>query len=281
MPDPKEQHLPPFRAHAIISNPITYGHIHVAEKLGVPLHIMFPQPWVPTEAFAHPLSNMPYNGKSSEDNFKSYQLVDLGMWQLTEGMVNQFRLEVLLLHKIQKSSMSMLLDQKIPHSFMWSKHVVPRPDDWDMEIFDVVGTVLDEAPHEAYEPPSDLTAFLAAGEAPLFVGFGSMILPDPPATTRMILEAATKLNCRIVIQSCWSDMILDDNDNTAVIPANVYFLGDCPHDWLFPRMAAVVHHGGSGTTAAGLLAGKPTFIVPYFGDQPFWGWAVAKAKVRA
>ncbi|RLN88200.1 hypothetical protein BBJ28_00022961, partial [Nothophytophthora sp. Chile5] len=78
----------PFRAQAIISNPVTYGHIHVAEKLGVPLHIMFPQPWVPTVVFPHPLSNLPYQDKPQRRNYLSYKLVDLLMWEGTERLVN-------------------------------------------------------------------------------------------------------------------------------------------------------------------------------------------------
>jgi len=85
---------------------------------------------------------------------------------------------------------------------------------------------------------------------------------------------STRAGVRVLIQSSWSDMAsgLD-------IPDNVFFLGECPHDWLLPRVAAVVHHGGAGTTAGGLLAGKPTFVVPFFGDQPFWGRAVVSAGV--
>ncbi|KAJ8566661.1 hypothetical protein ON010_g6460 [Phytophthora cinnamomi] len=90
----------------------------------------------------------------------------------------------------------------------------------------------------------------------------------------MIVEAAKQANARVLIQSSWSDMAGD-----LVIPDNIFFLGNCPHDWLMPRVSAVVHHGGAGTTAAGLLAGKPTFIVPFFGDQHFWGWAVSRAGV--
>ncbi|CAK4089292.1 unnamed protein product [Aphanomyces euteiches] len=96
--------LPPFRAQAIISNPVTYGHVHVAEKLGVPLHIMFPQPWVPTQEFPHPLSNLPYKGKSEKRNATSYHVVDALMWAGTEGLVNSFRQEVLGLSKIRKGA---------------------------------------------------------------------------------------------------------------------------------------------------------------------------------
>ncbi|CAK4695883.1 unnamed protein product, partial [Aphanomyces euteiches] len=271
--------LPPFRAQAIISNPVTYGHVHVAEKLGVPLHIMFPQPWVPTQEFPHPLSNLPYKGKREKRNATSYHVVDALMWADTEGLVNSFRQEVLGLSKIRKGDggRSMLLDWKIPHSFMWSEHLVPCPPDWDPQLYDVIRTVTESVNStSSYTPSDDFAAFLASGPAPIFVGFGSMVIPHPAKTTQTIIDAAMEAQVRVVLQSSWSDMT---NGGTIKIPNNVFLLGNCPHDWLFPRMAAVVHHGGAGTTAAGLLAGKPTFIVPFFGDQPFWGWAVENAKV--
>ncbi|RLN88486.1 hypothetical protein BBJ28_00021217, partial [Nothophytophthora sp. Chile5] len=268
----------PFRAHAIISNPVTYGHIHVAEKLGVPLHIMFPQPWVPTAAFPHPLSGLAYTDKPQKRNRLSYKLVDFVMWQGTAAMVNAFRTDVLKLRKIRTGDggRDLLLTSRIPHSFLWTPELVPKPADWS-DLYDVVGTVtLSETASEAdYSPSPELGAFLGTDAGPIFVGFGSMVLPDASATTRMIIEAATLARTRVLIQSNWSNMA----EEGLAIPANVFFVGNCPHSWLLPRVCAVVHHGGAGTTAAGLLAGKPAFIVPFFGDQHFWGRAVAKAGV--
>ncbi|KAG2526793.1 hypothetical protein JM18_004205 [Phytophthora kernoviae] len=266
---------PPFRAQAIIANPVSYGHIHVAERLGVPLHIMFPQPWVPTMAFPHPLSNLPYTGKWQKRNYLSYKIVDLIMWQGTEGLINEFRTEVLKLRKIRSGDFGpeLLLNLEIPHSFMWSPKLVSKPADWG-DLYDIIGTVTLKEAASVYSPSPELEAFLGNDGGPIFVGFGSMILADPLTTTKMIIEAAKQANVRVLIQSSWSDMAGDLD-----IPSNVFFLGNCPHDWLMPRVSAVVHHGGAGTTAAGLLAGKPTFIVPFFGDQPFWGQAVMSARV--
>ncbi|KAG3004568.1 hypothetical protein PC120_g18468 [Phytophthora cactorum] len=257
----------PFRAQAIIANPVSYGHIHVAERLGVPLHIMFPQTWVPTTAFPHPLFNMPYTGKPKKVNYMTYKLVDLLMWQGTEVMVNAFRTDVLDLRKIWKGDggRDILLDLAIPHAFMWSPHLVPKPKDWG-KIYDVIGTVTLEGPGTSYTPTPELEAFLGYGGGPIFVGFGSMVLQDPKGVTKMIIEAAEQAQVRVLIQSSWNDMAGDID-----VPDNIFFLGSCPHDWLMPRVSAVIHHGEAGTTAAGLVAGKPTFIVPFFGDQPFWG----------
>nr|KAE8924278.1 Sterol 3-beta-glucosyltransferase [Phytophthora fragariae] len=266
----------PFQAQAIIANPVSYGHIHVAERLGVPLHIMFPQPWVPTRAFPHPLANMPYTDELKKTNYLSYKMVDLLMWQGTEGLINEFRTKVLKLRKIRNGDggRDLLLDLHIPHAFMWSPELVPKPADWG-DLYDVIGTVtLNSGPSSSYTASPELEAFLGRDNGPIFVGFGSMVLADPEATTKMIVQAAQQADVRVLIQSSWSDMAGDLD-----IPDNVFFIGNCPHDWLMPRVCAVVHHGGAGTTAAGLLAGKPTFIVPFFGDQPFWGHAVVKAGV--
>ncbi|KAI9991152.1 hypothetical protein PInf_018784 [Phytophthora infestans] len=266
----------PFQAQAIIANPVSYGHIHVAERLGVPLHIMFPQPWVPTMAFPHPLANMPYTDELRKTNYMSYKMVDLLMWQGTEGLINEFRTKVLKLRKIRNGDggRDLLLNLQIPHAFMWSPELVAKPADWG-NLYDIIGTVtLSGRPNCVYTPSPELEMFLGRDGGPIFVGFGSMVLADPLATTKMIIEAAQQAGVRVLIQSSWSDMA-----GNLDIPDNVFFIGNCPHDWLMPRVCAVVHHGGAGTTAAGLLAGKPTFIVPFFGDQPFWGHAVVKAGV--
>ncbi|CAH0475270.1 unnamed protein product [Peronospora belbahrii] len=243
----------PFQAQAIISNPVTYGHIHVAERLGVPLHIMFPQPWVPTTAFPHPLSNMPYTGKPKKVNYMSYKMVDLLMWQATEGMINAFRRDRLQLRKIRKGDggRDILLDLAVPHAFMWSPHLVPKPNDWG-KIYDITGTVLLEGSDSTYTPTPELEAFLGQDAGPIFVGFGSMVIQDPVGVTKMIIEAATRAEVRVLIQSSWSDMA-----GNLTIPDNIFFL-------------AVVLTTGFFRVCQRLCT---------MAGQPFWGRAVFDAGV--
>lgn len=190
---------------------------------------------------------------------------------------NDFQANVLGQRKIRTGDggRDILLDLCFQQAFVWGPALVPKPEDWG-RIYDVIGTVtLKEA--SCYEPSPALQAFLGNDNdgGPIFVGFGSMIIDNPVKITRMIIEASQKAgNVRVLIQFSWSDMA-----DGMQVPANITFLGNCPHDWLMPRDCAVAHHGGAGTTAAGLLAGKPTFIIPFFGDQPFWGRAVATAGV--
>ena len=137
-------------------------------------------------------------------------------------------------------------------------------------LADVCGFFFRESP--VYEPPSDLAIWLEKGSTPIYVGFGSIVIDDPKALTEAILQAVELTKTRAFISRGWSKLGegLEANDN-------IFFLDDCPHEWLFSCVSAVVHHGGAVTTACGLLNGTPTLIVPFFGDQPFWGHMVATA----
>ncbi len=149
----------------------------------------------------------------------------------------------------------------------FSRHVLPPPPDWGSRCH-VTGYWFLDPPGE-WAPPADLAAFLAAGPPPVYIGFGSMGNRDPQATTAIALKALALSGQRGVLASGWGGLSAD------ALPENVFMLKAAPHAWLFPRMAAVVHHGGAGTTAAGLRAGVPAIIVPFFGDQSFWGRRVA------
>jgi UDP:flavonoid glycosyltransferase YjiC (YdhE family) len=151
-----------------------------------------------------------------------------------------------------------------------SRHIFLRPADWS-DHWQVTGFLFDDDPD--WSPPQEVTDFLEAGEAPVYIGFGSMPDSKPQATTRMILEAVKKAGKRAIILTGWAGLGADD------VPENIYFLKYAPHSWLFPRMAAVIHHGGSGTTASGMRAGVPTCVVPHQGDQGFWGRTVKKFAV--
>ena len=143
-----------------------------------------------------------------------------------------------------------------------SPSVLPRPADWDATIHLTGYWFLNEG--AGWTPDPALSAFLAAGEPPVYVGFGSMTNQDPQALAQTILAAAAKAKVRLVLASGWAGV------ETAASDA-VHPLAAAPHDALFPLVSAVVHHGGAGTTAAGLRAGRPTLICPHAVDQPFWG----------
>ncbi|XP_058188717.1 sterol 3-beta-glucosyltransferase UGT80B1 [Rhododendron vialii] len=250
----------PFRAQAIIANPPAYGHAHVAEALGVPIHIFFTMPWTPTYEFSHPLARVP----QSAGYWLSYIVVDLLVWWSIRGYINDFRRRKLKLDPIAYFSLYSGSISHLPTAYMWSPQLVPKPSDWGPQV-DVVGYCFLNTGSK-YQPPTKFARWIQQGPQPIYIGFGSMPLEDPKKTTDIIVEALENTGQRGIIGRGWGDL-----GTLLKIPDSVFALEDCPHDWLFPQCLAVVHHGGAGTTATGLRAGCPTTIVPFFGDQFFWG----------
>lgn len=144
------------------------------------------------------------------------------------------------------------------HGF--SPLVVPRPADWPSQV-EVAGYWWPARPGD-WRPPAELTDFLQAGPPPVFIGFGSMAPGEGERLGELVVAAVARAGVRAVVQAGWAGLSAVGDDVLAV--------GDLPHDWLFPRTAAVVHHAGAGTTAAGLRAGIPAVPVPVMADQPFW-----------
>jgi UDP:flavonoid glycosyltransferase YjiC (YdhE family) len=192
------------------------------------------------------------------------------MWELFGGSINRLRRD--MLHLAPTSVQSWNYDDA-PAIYGYSAHVIPRPPDWNANAR-VCGYWFLDAPPD-FVPPADLMRFLDAGAPPVYIGFGSMNNRDPEATAALVLDALSQTGQRGVLLTGWSGLHAED------LPDTVFKLDAIPHDWLFPRMAAVVHHGGIGTTAAGLRAGVPSVVVPFFGDQPFWGARVYRLGVGA
>lgn len=263
----------PFVADAIIANPPSFAHIHVAEKLGVPLHLMFTMPWSPTRAFPQPLANIQSsNTDPVTTNYVSYALVEMMTWQGLGDVINRFRTKVLDLEPLSLLwAPGVLTRLRIPYTYCWSPALIPKPNDWGNHI-DIAGFYFLNLASN-YTPDPELAAFLEAGPPPIYIGFGSIVVEDPNALTRMIFDAVAETGVRALVSKGWGGLGAD----SVGIPDGVFMLGNCPHDWLFQHVSAVCHHGGAGTTAAGITAGKPTIVVPFFGDQPFWGAMVAKA----
>lgn len=148
-----------------------------------------------------------------------------------------------------------------------SAHVVAPPADWPASVATTGYWFL---PAPAAELPAELTAFLAAGQPPVFVGFGSMAGTDPAATTATVLAAVRAARVRAVLATGWGGL------RTGDVPDDVLVVDEVPHDLLLPHVSVAVHHGGAGTTAAAAAAGVPQVICPFVADQPFWG-----ARMRA
>lgn len=158
---------------------------------------------------------------------------------------------------------------RVPYSYLWSQTLIPKPADWPAHLSVTGFSFLKVG--SSYKPPEDLTAFLDAGPPPVYIGFGSIVVDDPVKLTKLIFDAVKLAGVRAIVSKGWGGV------GAGEVPENVYLIGNCPHDWLFQRVSCVVHHGGAGTTAAGIALGRPTVVVPFFGDQPFWGQMIAKA----
>lgn len=269
--DPDRADARPFVADGIIANPPSYGHFHCAEALRVPLHIVFTMPWTPTSAFPHPFADLSPGSHHPVRNWLSYGVMDLLMWVGLADLINRFRQQTLGLRPIElgDGAATLLSDNEVPFTYLFPASVIPKPADWGPHIDLANFIFLDQA--DTYTPPPDLLEFLAAGERPIYVGFGSCIVENPIETSRTIFAALERAGVRGIVSRGWGHL----GGNAP--PPNVYLIDDCPHDWLFPRCRAVCHHGGAGTTSAGLRAGLPTVVVPFFGDQYFWGQVVVDA----
>lgn len=271
----------PFIADAIIANPVSFAHYHCAEKLGIPLHLVFTFPYTPTSSFPHPLANVKASNVDREYlNYMSYPLVDLMTWQGLGDLVNRFRVKTLGLEPVSTLwAPGQVTRMRVPITYLWSPGLVPKPKDWGPEV-DIAGYVfLDLA--TSYKPPEELVKFLTRSDEDtrpiIYTGFGSISgIDDPRAFCQLIFDAVEKAGVRAVVSRGWGGMG-DGMD----IPDSIHMVDNVPHDWLFPQLDAVVHHGGAGTTAIGLKFGKPTMIVPFFGDQPFWASMIARRRAGA
>ncbi|KAJ7220495.1 putative UDP-glucose,sterol transferase [Mycena pura] len=258
----------PFVAEAIIANPPSFAHVHCAQALDIPVHLMFTMPWTSTRAFPHPLANLKYSSADpGVSNYISYGIVEFLAWQGLGDIINKWRNSIDLESVPHSEGPALAETLKIPFTYCWSPGLVPKPADWASHI-DICGFFFREPP--SYTPPPDLDAFLRAGPPPIYIGFGSIVIENPHRMSCILVQAVHATGVRAIISRGWSKL-----DGPPL--ENIFYLSDCPHEWLFQHVAAVVHHGGAGTTACGLLNGKPTAIVPFFGDQLFWGKVVANA----
>ncbi|KAG0205563.1 Sterol 3-beta-glucosyltransferase [Mortierella sp. GBA30] len=271
----------------LIESPSAMAGIHIAERLDIPYFRAFPFPWTRTRAFPHPFA-VPEHYLGRGYNYMTYVMIEQVFWKGISGQVNRWRKNTL---GLGPTSLEKMEAHRVPSLYSWSPNVVPGPLDWNSWIH-VTGYWFLDNPDLTWTAPPDLVEFLQAdpNNKPIYIGFGSMVVPDPDGMTRTIIEAVVKAGVRAIISKGWSDRLTSQDDPAAatakkthaeeiVIPPSVYMLKSVPHDWLFPQLAGCVHHGGAGTAAAGLRAGIPTVIKPFFGDQYFWAQRFEEAGV--
>jgi sterol 3beta-glucosyltransferase len=244
-----------------------YG-FDLAEKYGVPMAQVAVIPLARTKTF--PLMGFPKLPLPGY-NKATYYLGEQMAWQMFRTVINRWRKQTLRLHPLPPTGyFEQLGTRQIPIVNRFSQHVVSRPADWNEHIH-MTGYWFPE--NKYWQPPSDLSAFIESGNPPVFIGFGSMPIKDPQRTTNIILEALKQTGQRGILHMGWGGL------GNQSLPDNVFKIDYAPYDWLFPRMAMTIHHGGSGTTAFGLRSGIPSCAVSFVFDQHYWGERIAELGV--
>lgn len=232
----------------------------LSEISGIPrIHALL-QPTRPTRL--GPASMIaPFGKSTSVANLWAGRFADRLFWSMTKEITNEFRAS----HGLTAHSTSSWTKarDKAPVLLGVSPTLVPLANDWQAPA---AITGFWDLPPKPWNPTEELEDFLQAGEPPLFIGFGSMTHAHGQESWREISEGLTKTGLRAIIST----------DEDLHLSENIYLLSYCPHDWLFPRCSAVIHHGGAGTTAAALRACRPSWIIPHMSDQPYWGRRVAE-----
>jgi sterol 3beta-glucosyltransferase len=156
----------------------------------------------------------------------------------------------------------------VPVLHAYSPEVVPRPSDWPGHVA-VTGWLLPEL--SSGPLPAPVERFIDAGDPPIYIGFGSMPVPHFDGIARMLVAALGRSGQRAIVSGAALGRAAALQGSDAVLTAD-----ELPHERLFDRVRAVVHHGGSGTVGAGLRAGRPTLVTPFIFDQFFWGERVRR-----
>lgn len=204
----------------------------------------------------------------------AHRLLAQALWLPLRGEVNRWRRATLGLPPLGLTSPAVTVEhagEPLLHAF--SPALLPPPPDWGAHVTTTGSWFLARPPQ--WQPPRALLAFLDAGPPPISLGIGSMTGSDPDGFLSVAVAALRRTGQRGVVLGGWAGLAHDDRSpGSGDATSDVLIVDDVWHDWLFERVAAVVHHGGAGTTAAGLRAGRPSVVVPHFGDQALWATRV-------
>lgn len=247
------------------------GAMELAALRGIPTAFAYLFPFAPTRSF--PMFWLPFRfSLGGGYNLLTHKLMSRLLWRFGGSLNNQWRIRLgLKPWRSERELFAYAHRLHTPFLYGYSPSLLPPPTDWDPHQqvtgywFLTTGT--------DWQPPAALRHFLDSGPPPVYVGFGSIRLKNAKRQTQVVLDALALSGQRAVLATGWGGL------QQGSTPGNVCFVEDVPHDWLFARVTAVLHHGGAGTTAAGLRAGIPSIIAPFGGDQ--WSWAdlVVKAGV--
>jgi sterol 3beta-glucosyltransferase len=254
--------------------------VAACQALGVPVILGYLAPWLPTAV--HPQIMMSRarllpRSLGGPGNQLSHRVTEWAYWRGRREHINAFR-RSLGLAPAQCSTVTGAARLGTPVLLAYSTAVHPSLPDWHPNSLVTGYWRLPEQARRRLgesQPPPGLADWLDSGDPPFFLGFGSMPILDPAPVIEAATEAASRARVRILIGGGWTEFAVTEG----TLPEHVRTVGGVDHDWLFPRCRAVIHHGGTGTTGAGLTAGCPTWIYSLFYDQPFWGQQVSRLGV--
>ena len=263
-------------ADFVIQSPTASGALEAVSTRGIPAAFAVPGPFAPTRAFPSFFFGLSRTSLGASYNALTHKLMHGALWGGMSGPITNPLRKKLGLRPWRSYSDLMAYGRRVGTPWLngFSAHVLPKPDDWDEDQHITGYWFLDEESDWPLRAPEELLRFLESGPPPVYIGFGSMSHGNPERQTRLALRALELSGQRGVLSAGWGGLTRE-----ASLP-NVAFVDDVPHSWLFPRMAAVVHHGGAGTTGAGLRAGVPNLITPVApNDQLAWAERVVTLGV--
>jgi UDP:flavonoid glycosyltransferase YjiC (YdhE family) len=241
------------------------------EALGVPVIVtgVFPVPALPTADFPFPLNSGARADLDGRENLRSWRRA-VPVLRVGHDVLQSWRRDVLGLPVLTFQE-HLRRTQAMPHLLGYSPTILPKASEWGANVHVTGNWFLDA--EQDYRPPNALRDFLAAGEPPVVIGFGSHVGRNPAKMTALVTNALARSGQRGVIVSGWGGL------EGAGGVSDVHFVKQVPYDWLLPRAKALVHHGGAGTTAIAFATGTPQITVPFGWDQAFWGYRCAALGV--
>lgn len=244
-------------ADVVVYHPKSLGGPYIAEKLGVPAvaGLLIPL-YVPTSAFPSPIFPVRPPGPLNRASWRVAAAVEAPY----RSTIRTWRAESLHLRDGFIPMAELVKTGTVLHA--WSPHLLPAPTDWPASAHPIGFWTM--PPDNTWTPPEQLARFLDQGEPPVYVGFGSSTTGDPESLTATVLEGVRLAGRRAVLATGWGAL------RPGAVTDDVLVIEEAPHEWLLPRVAVAVHHGGVGTVAAALRAGVPQVVRPFVGDQPFW-----------
>ncbi|HET8658271.1 MAG TPA: glycosyltransferase [Micromonosporaceae bacterium] len=245
----------------------------VAQARGLPLLAGYFAPWSPSGDFPSMLVSRA-DLRLRPLNRLTHRVTEIAYWRGKRSDINAYRRSLGLgPGRTAAIVWGPQLGGRALHAY--SAHVVPRPRDWPPAQHVLTGYW--RLPAQVRQRlgetdrPAGLVDWLDAGPQPFFLSFGSAPILDPAPMLDLAVEAARRARCRVLVGAGWTGFA-----GATDLPEQVHVVGTVDHEWLFPRCRGVIHHGGAGTTAAGLIAGRPTWVYSLYSDQPYWGARVTR-----